>query len=94
MEGNLSWELALPEHFEAVAELVTEDQVAESITCGSDPFEHLKAIAKYAEAGYDHICVHQVGKHQDGFFEFYAKEVLPHVQGGGEGSARDRKRKR
>jgi len=94
MEGNLSWELALPEHFEAVAELVTEDQVAESITCGPDPSKHLKAIAKYAEAGYDHICVHQVGKHQDGFFEFYAKEVLPHVQGGGEGSARDRKRKR
>jgi G6PDH family F420-dependent oxidoreductase len=62
MESSLSWELPLPAHFEAVAELVTEDQVAESVTCGPDPSAHVKAIAKYAEAGYDHICVHQVGK--------------------------------
>ena len=79
MASSLSWELPLPEHFEAVAELVTEDQVAESVTCGPDPAAHLKAITKYAEAGFDHICVHQVGKEQKGFFEFYAHEILPHV---------------
>jgi hypothetical protein len=77
MESNLSWELPLPEHFEAVAELVTEDQVAESITCGPDPERHLDAIRKYARAGYDHICVHQVGRDQKGFFEFYGEEILP-----------------
>ena len=77
MEGNLSWELSLPEHFEAVAELVTEEQMAESITCGPDPERHLAAIRKYAKAGYDHICVHQVGRDQKGFFEFYADEIMP-----------------
>jgi G6PDH family F420-dependent oxidoreductase len=77
MESSLSWELPLPAHFEAVAELVTEDQVAESVTCGPDPSAHVKAIAKYAEAGYDHICVHQVGKDQEGFFDFYREKVLP-----------------
>jgi coenzyme F420-dependent glucose-6-phosphate dehydrogenase len=79
MESSLSWELPLPEHFEAVAELVTEEQVAESVTCGPEPADHLKAIAKYAEAGYDHICVHQIGKEQKGFFEFYAEEILPQL---------------
>jgi hypothetical protein len=39
----------------------------------------VKAIAKYAEAGYDHICVHQVGKDQQAFFEFYRENVLPHL---------------
>ena len=77
MESSLSWELPLPAHFEAVAQLVTEDQVAESITCGPDPERHLAAIRKYARAGYDHVCVHQVGKDQKGFFEFYAEEILP-----------------
>jgi len=77
MEGNLSWELPLPEHFEAVAELVTEEHMTESITCGPDPERHLAAIRKYAKAGYDHICVHQVGKDQKGFFQFYAEEILP-----------------
>src|SRR5262249_22642831 len=66
MESSLSWELPLPEHFEAVAELVTDEQVAESIICGPEPSKHLKAIKKYAESGYDHICVHQVGKDQEG----------------------------
>jgi coenzyme F420-dependent glucose-6-phosphate dehydrogenase len=80
MESSLSWELPLPEHFEAVAELVTEDQVAESIVCGPDPDRHLGAIRKYAAAGYDHICIHQVGKDQKGFFEFYAEEILPHMK--------------
>jgi coenzyme F420-dependent glucose-6-phosphate dehydrogenase len=77
MESSLSWELPLPEHFEAVAELVTEEHVAESITCGPDPDDHLAAIRKYAKAGYGHICVHQVGKDQKGFFEFYGDAILP-----------------
>jgi coenzyme F420-dependent glucose-6-phosphate dehydrogenase len=80
MESSLSWELPLPEHFEAVAELVTEDQVAETIVCGPDPDRHLAAIRKYAAAGYDHVCIHQVGKDQKGFFEFYAEEILPHMK--------------
>jgi coenzyme F420-dependent glucose-6-phosphate dehydrogenase len=80
MESSLSWELPLPEHFEAVAELVTQDQVAESVTCGPDPERHLAAIRKYAAAGFDHICVHQVGKDQKGFFEFYAEEILPQLK--------------
>ena len=80
MESSLSWEMPLPSHFEAVAKLVTEEEVAESITCGPDPKKHLAAIRKYAEAGYDHICVHQVGKEQKGFFEFYEQEILPELR--------------
>jgi G6PDH family F420-dependent oxidoreductase len=79
MASSLSWELPLPEHFEAVAELVTEDAVAESMTCGPDPDKHLEAIAKYAQAGYDHVCVHQVGPDQEGFMKFYADEVMPRL---------------
>jgi hypothetical protein len=80
MESSLSWELPLPAHFEAVAKLVTEDEIAESITCGPDPAKHLAAIRTYARSGYDHICVHQVGKDQKGFFEFYEQEILPQLR--------------
>jgi coenzyme F420-dependent glucose-6-phosphate dehydrogenase len=80
MESSLSWELPLPAHFEAVARLVSEDDVAESVTCGPDPAKHLAAIGKYADAGYDHICVHQVGKDQKGFFQFYEHEILPELK--------------
>ena len=67
-------------HFAAVAELVTEEQVAESIVCGPDPERHLAAIRRYAEAGYDHVCIHQVGKDQKGFVTFYAEEILPRLE--------------
>jgi hypothetical protein len=56
MPNAPSWELPLPSHSEAAAELVTEDAVAESITCGPDPGKHIEAIRKYARAGYDHVC--------------------------------------
>jgi len=97
MESSLSWELPLPAHFEAVARLVTEDEIAESITCGPDPRKHLAAIRKYADAGYDHICVHQVGREQKGFFEFYEQEILPELktmQSGRRGAGRASRRRR
>ena len=77
MESSLSWELPLPAHFEAVAQLVTEEGVAETVVCGPDPERHLAAIAKFVDAGYDHVCIHQVGPDQVGFMRFYAREVLP-----------------
>jgi G6PDH family F420-dependent oxidoreductase len=79
MESSLSWELPLPKHFEDVATLVTEDAVAESVVCGPDADRHVQAITTYAEAGYDQICVHQVGPDQEGFMRFYEREVLPRL---------------
>ncbi len=97
MESSLSWELPLPAHFEAVARLVTEDEIAESVTCGPDPKKPLAAIRKYADAGYDHVCVHQVGREQKGFFEFYEQEILPELktmQSGRRGAGRASRRRR
>jgi hypothetical protein len=54
--------------------------VAEWVTCGPDPKRHLEAIRKYARAGYDHVCIHQVGPDQEGFIEFYGQEVLPKLR--------------
>lgn len=80
IEGALHWELSLPAHFEATAKMVTEDAVAEEVVCGPDPARHVDAIRSYAEAGYDHVCVHQVGPDQKAFLDFYAREVLPRLR--------------
>jgi coenzyme F420-dependent glucose-6-phosphate dehydrogenase len=77
IKGELGQELPLPRHFEQAAEMVTEDDVAERVTCGPDPERHLDAIRKYLDAGYEYVYVHQVGHTQDGFFDFYRREVLP-----------------
>ncbi|MDP9303453.1 MAG: TIGR03557 family F420-dependent LLM class oxidoreductase [Actinomycetota bacterium] len=77
LKGPLAQELALPAHFEAAAEMVSEDDVAEQVVCGPDPERHVAMIEKYAEAGYDHVYVHQVGADQEGFLRFYESEILP-----------------
>ena len=77
--GSHTFELPLPAHFEEITEWVDEDDIGESIVCGPDPQRHLDAISEYAEAGYDHVYVHQVGPDQAGFFDFYSREVLPQL---------------
>jgi G6PDH family F420-dependent oxidoreductase len=77
MGGPLGQELATTEHYEAVAELVTEEQIAEQVVCGPDPERHLEAIREYDEAGFTHVFVHQIGPDQDAFLRFYADEILP-----------------
>ena len=78
--GELGQELPLPAHFEQAGEMVGPDDVAEVVVCGPDPERHRAEIAKYAEAGFDHIYIHQVGPDQEGFLRFYADEILPKVQ--------------
>jgi coenzyme F420-dependent glucose-6-phosphate dehydrogenase len=77
LEGPLSQELAIPEHYEAAVKLLNEDDVAETVICGPNPEPHLEAIRDYEQAGYDHVYVHQVGRDQESFLRFYAEEILP-----------------
>jgi hypothetical protein len=71
-------EMTTPARFEEAAENVREEDVAEAVVCGPDPERHRVAIKEYVDAGYDHVYVHQIGDEQDGFFEFYEREILPH----------------
>lgn len=77
MGGQLGQDLALPSHYESVAELVSEQDVAKAVSCGPDPETHIQAINEFVGAGYDHVTVHQIGPDQDGFFAFYRDQILP-----------------
>jgi len=77
--GELSAELPLPRHFEQAAKMVTEDDTAKTVVCGPDPAKHIEQIRAYAEAGYDHIYLHQIGPDQQGFVQFYQREVMPRL---------------
>ena len=37
----------------------------------------MKAIERYVTAGYDHIVLVQIGPDQDGFIEFFERELAP-----------------
>ena len=77
--GELTQELPQPAHFEQAAELLSEDDIAGIAACGPDPERHVEMIQRFADAGCDRVYVHQIGPDQDGFFDFYEREVLPGV---------------
>jgi hypothetical protein len=80
VSGELSQELPLPRHFEQAVQMLKEEDVAESVICGPDPARHIQAINKFLDAGIEHVYLHQVGPDQEGFVNFYSKEVLPAVK--------------
>ena len=78
--GEAAQLLPLPRHFRELAELITEDMI--SAPCGPDPAVHLAGIRAYREAGFDEVYVSQVGPEAEGFFDFYASQVLPRLREG------------
>jgi coenzyme F420-dependent glucose-6-phosphate dehydrogenase len=79
LKGDLGRELPLPKHFEDAASIVTEDMIAESAICGPDPEPYLEKIREFEQAGFTHIYLHQIGPDQEGFFNFYTRELAPQL---------------
>jgi len=75
MGGDLSTELALPRDFEAVAELVREEDLEGSTVFGDDPGKWREKIDEFEDAGFTHVALHNVGTDQQSFIEF-AKQFL------------------
>jgi coenzyme F420-dependent glucose-6-phosphate dehydrogenase len=88
LPGDLSQELAQPAHFEQASELLSEDEMAEIVACGPDPERHFEMIGRFTKAGFDHVYVHQIGPDQEGFMDFYAREVFPRISEQAEASVR------
>jgi G6PDH family F420-dependent oxidoreductase len=80
LPGELAQILPTPAHFEQASELVSEEMLAESITCGPDLDKHVAALREYEEAGFDELYVQQVGGGHERFFELYAEHVLPQFE--------------
>jgi G6PDH family F420-dependent oxidoreductase len=75
MGGDLSTELALPRDFEAVAELVREEDLEGSLVFGNDPAKWREKIDAFERAGFTHVALHNVGVEQREFIEF-AKQFI------------------
>jgi coenzyme F420-dependent glucose-6-phosphate dehydrogenase len=75
--GQLSQELRRPADFEAAAEHVTADASTKHTPVGPDVEAYVDAIRDADKAGFDHVGLHQIGPDQDGFFDFWERELRP-----------------
>jgi len=72
-------ELPGPVNFDAATENVTFDDLSDSVATAADPQVHADAVRKFVEAGFDEVCVVQVGDDKEGFMRFWAGEVAPQL---------------
>jgi coenzyme F420-dependent glucose-6-phosphate dehydrogenase len=79
LKGPLNQELPLPEHFAQAAEMVKDDDLRKAMSLGPDPSPLLEEVRKAIDAGYDHVYLHQIGADQEGFFEFWERELRPQL---------------
>jgi G6PDH family F420-dependent oxidoreductase len=71
-------ELPTHAHFAAASTAVREEDVAKQMPCGPDVDAHVKAVKRYVDAGFTHVAVVQIGgEHQDPFFPWAERELLP-----------------
>ena len=80
LPGELPQILPTPEHVEQATQLVTREMLADAVPCGPDPERHAAAIREFVDAGFDEIYINQIGPDQQGFLDFYTREVLPRLR--------------
>lgn len=67
-------------NFDAAVATVRDEDLAETAGIGNSAEPHVEAIMSFVEAGYDEICVVQVGDDKDGFFRFWTDEIAPRLE--------------
>ena len=75
VQGQLSQDLPTWTHFEQAARMVTSDDVAKSVVVGDDPGAVVEEIGRFADAGFTHLHLHQVGPDQEAFFTAWRGEL-------------------
>lgn len=68
-----------PYDLEQIAKLVRPDDFDERMLISSDPDAHRANIQRYLDLGFSRIHLHNVGRNQDAFIEFFGREVLPRL---------------
>jgi hypothetical protein len=71
-------ELPGPSAFESASQFVREEDVAESIPCGDSVEAVVQAVKEFADAGFTHVALCQIGgDNQSSFIEWWNRELGP-----------------
>lgn len=72
---KLQAELPNPVNFEAYAKLVRAEDIADTIVLGNDPQKVVEGVEKFADAGFTHVALVQIGPDQKGFCDAFTGEL-------------------
>jgi coenzyme F420-dependent glucose-6-phosphate dehydrogenase len=69
-----------PIELERLADALPTERAATRWIVSSDPDQHVRAIRKYIDMGFNHLVFHAPGPDQTRFLRAYEKEVLPRLR--------------
>lgn len=69
-----------PREMERLASQLPIERIASRWIVSSDPDEHVEAIMRYVELGFDHLVFHAPGNDQERFIELYGRHILPRLR--------------
>jgi probable non-F420 flavinoid oxidoreductase len=75
----VSWDIEIPEIFDAVSEHVPPDAMRDHVLISSDLGQHAKWLRDLADLGFDALYLHHVGQEQHDFVEAFGEHVLPQL---------------
>ncbi len=70
-------DVTTPEKFDAACQQVRPEQMDEKIFVSADATEIIAYVEKYASLGFDEIYLHNAGRNQPQFIEFFHQHILP-----------------
>ena len=59
--------------------MVSPDDIGDAVICGNDPERIVDAIDDYADAGFTHVYIHQIGPDQEIFFKLFEEQIAPRL---------------
>ena len=76
--GEVNQVLPSPKHFEQISGVVTEDMAVGTVAAvGNRVEDYVAAVKEYVDAGFDEVYLSQIGPEQDGWFDFWERELQP-----------------
>jgi coenzyme F420-dependent glucose-6-phosphate dehydrogenase len=69
-----------PLEMERRADALSAERAASRWIVSSDPDEHVAAIERYTELGFNHLVFHAPGPDQQRFLQLYSEEILPRLR--------------
>lgn len=79
LPGPLAQDIRLAEHFDMAAKFIRAEDVRKTVDISSDAAWHAENLERYSELGFSTINIHQVGRNQEEFIDFFGDKVLPQI---------------
>jgi coenzyme F420-dependent glucose-6-phosphate dehydrogenase len=69
-----------PVEMQRLADSLSVEQCAKRFIVSTDPDEHVQAIKRYLDLGFNHLVFHAPGPDQAKFLRLYVAEILPRLR--------------